>query len=65
MTYTIYNEQTGRSFETISMFEVSLEAVWRSVKYLFKSGTPIVITDSTGRSKRFGQRNRNQGGFHS
>lgn len=56
LTYTIYNEQTGRRFEMISMFEVSLEAVWRSVKYLFESGTPVVITDSIGRSKRFGQK---------
>ena len=53
MTYTILNEQTGRSFETISMFEVGFQTVWRSVMYFFQPGTHVTITDLHGHLETF------------
>lgn len=58
MTYIITNEHTGRSFETISMFEVSLDSVWQSVQYLFMPGTSVLIIAPDGKSQRYCRRQR-------
>lgn len=47
MKYIVTNIKAGRSYETYSMFDVSLDRVWESVKSWFSPGTAVRIETHT------------------
>jgi hypothetical protein len=53
MTYTFTSNLNLEVYQTETIYEVSLDVVWKSIRNLFSKGTLVTIVDENGNSKRF------------
>lgn len=53
MIYTFTSNLNLEVYQTETMFDVGLDAVWESIRNLFSKGTIVTIVDENGKSKRF------------